>query len=99
MAVAIRTTDFPEGIGTAVYDSVQAEMDLANDPPEGLLFRWAGDVDGKWRVTDVWETRDAYERFRDGRLLPAVQNVSGMDPATSPQPTITEFAVHDFIKP
>ena len=99
MAVAIRTTDFPEGVGTVVYDSVQAEMDLENNPPEGLLFHWAGDVDGKWTVTDVWETREAYDRFRDGRLLPAVQKVSGMDPATSPQPTITEFAVHDFVKP
>ena len=38
MAVAIRTTDFPEGVGTAVYDSVQAEMDLESNPPEGLLF-------------------------------------------------------------
>jgi hypothetical protein len=99
MAVAIRTTDFPEGVGTAVYDSVQAEMDLQNDPPEGLLFHWAGDVDGKWTVTDVWETREAYDRFLEGRLFPALQKVVGMDPSTSPQPTITEFAVHDFIKP
>jgi len=99
MAVAIRTTDFPEGVGTAMYDGVQAEMDLRNDPPEGLLFHWAGDVDGKWTVTDVWETREAYDRFVEGRLLPAVQKVSGTDPATSPQPTITEFAVHDFVKP
>jgi hypothetical protein len=99
MAVAIRTTDFPEGVGTAMYDGVQAEMDLENNPPEGLLFHWAGDVDGKWTITDVWETRDAYERFRDERLLPAVQKVSGMDPATSPQPTIAEFAVHQYVRP
>jgi hypothetical protein len=99
MAVAIRTTDFPEGVGTRMYDSVQAEMDLGNNPPEGLLFHWAGDVDGKWTVTAVWETRDAYDRFRDGRLFPAIQKVAGMDPASEPRPTITEFAVHDYFKP
>lgn len=99
MAVAIRTTDFPEGVGTNMYDGVQAALDIANDPPEGLIFHWAGEVDGKWTITDVWESREAYERFRDHRLAPAIQQVSGMDPASGPQPTITEFAVHNFVKP
>ena len=99
MAVAIRTTDFPEAVGTDMYDGVQAEMDVANNPPEGLIFHWAGEVDGKWTITDVWESREAYERFREERLFPAIQKVSGMDPASAPQPTISEFAVHDYIKP
>jgi hypothetical protein len=48
MAVAIRTTDFPPGVGPDTYDAVNAEMNVANDPPEGLIFHWAGEVDGKW---------------------------------------------------
>ena len=99
MAVAIRTTDFPEAVGTDMYDRVQAEMDVANNPPEGLIFHWAGEVDGKWTITDVWEGREAYERFRDERLFPAIQKVSGMDPASGPQQTISEFEVHSYIKP
>jgi hypothetical protein len=99
MAVAIRTTDFPEGVGTEMYDGVNAEMGVENDPPEGLIFHWAGEVDGKWTITDVWETSEAYERFLEGRLMPAVQKVSGMDPSQGPQPTTTEFAVHKYIKP
>jgi len=99
MAVAIRTTDFPEAVGTDMYDGVQAEMDVANNPPEGLIFHWAGEVDGKWTITDVWEGREAYDRFRDERLFPAIQKVSGMDPASAPQPTISEFTVHSYIKP
>ena len=99
MAVAIRSTDFPEGVGTQMYDGVQAEMGIEDDPPEGLIFHWAGEVDGKWTITDVWESRDAQERFRDERLFPAIQKVSGMDPAGGPQPTITEFEVHNYIKP
>jgi hypothetical protein len=99
MAVAMRTTDFPEGVGTQMYDGVTAELNIKNDPPEGLIFHWAGEVDGKWTVTNLWERRDAYDRFRQERLLPAIQKVSGRDPDEGPQPTTTEFAVHDYVKP
>jgi hypothetical protein len=99
MAVAIRTTDFPEGVGTNVYDGVRAEMDIEKDPPPGLIFHWAGEVDGKWTVTNLWESRDSYNRFREERLFPAIRKVSGMDPAAGPQPTITEFTVHDYVNP
>ncbi len=99
MAVAIRATDFPEGVGTQMYDAVGAEMDIESDPPPGLIFHWSGEVDGKWTVTNLWESRDAHDRFREERLFPAIRKVSGMDPADGPQPTITEFAVHDYVKP
>ena len=33
MAVAIRTPDFPEGVGTDMYDGVGAEMDLGTIRP------------------------------------------------------------------
>jgi hypothetical protein len=74
-------------------------MDLANDPPEGLLFHWAGEVDGKWTITDVWQSRKAYDRFVEERLLPALHSVSGMDQPSGPQPTVLEFAVHNFVRP
>ena len=99
MAVAIRTTDFPEGAGTKMYDGVGAAMDIENDPPAGLIFHWAGEVDGKWTVMDLWESRAAYDSFREERLFPAIRQVSGMDPAGGPQPTTTEFAVHNYVKP
>jgi hypothetical protein len=94
MAVAIITTDFPEGFGPDVYDAVSAEIGMEN-PPTGLVFHWVGDVNGKWTVTDVWESRDAYERFRQERLFPAIEKVSGMDPRSGPQPTIIEASVHN----
>ena len=96
MALAIRTTDFPAGPGTDIYDRVSTELDVPNHQVEGLIFHWAGEVDGKWTVTDVWETREAYERFRDERLFPAIRKVSGMEPTEGPQPTVSEFAVHDY---
>jgi hypothetical protein len=82
-----------------MYDGVQAEMDIVSNPPKGLLFHWAGEVDGKWTITDVWESREAYDTFREERLFPAIKKVSGMDPADGPLPTITEFAVHAYVNP
>ena len=99
MAIAIRTTDFPGPAGPDMYDGVTREIDVANDPPDGLIFHWVGDVDGKWTVTDVWESREAYDRFREERLFPAIQKVSGMNPTEGPQPTVTEFEVHNYVKP
>lgn len=98
MAVAIVTTDFPEGIGTRMYDGVSAEMNIEADPPEGLIFHWAGEVNGKWTITDVWESREAHDRFQEQRLLPAIQKVSGTDPRPGPQPTMTEHSVHNYLK-
>jgi hypothetical protein len=98
MAVAIITTDFPEGAGPEMYDQVNAELGMG-EPPEGLLFHWAGHVNGKWTITDVWESREAHDRFRDELLMPAIQKVSGMDPTSGPMPTVTEAPVHAYLKP
>jgi hypothetical protein len=95
----MRTTNFPEGVGTQTYDGVTEAMDVKKNPPEGLIFHWAGDVDGKWTINEVWESRSDYDRFRDERLFPAIRQVTGRDPANGPQPTISEFAVHSLIKP
>jgi hypothetical protein len=99
MAVTIRTTDFPAAVGTDMYDGVNAAMDIESNPPAGLIFHCAGEVDGKWTITDVWESRAHYDRFRDERLFPAIGKVSGMDPAAGPQPTLSEFPVHNYVKP
>jgi hypothetical protein len=99
MAVTIITTDFVEGIGTEMYDAVNAELNLEGDPPAGMIFHWAGHVDGKWTISDTWESREDYDRFQTEQLFPAIQKVSGMDPAAGPQPTMTEAQLHNYFKP
>ena len=97
MAVAIRVSGFPKTPGTEIYDGVEEALDLASDPPEGLLFHWAGEVDGNWTITDVWESRQAYDKFSDERLGPAIRSVAGEDAPDGPRPTISEFAVHNYV--
>jgi hypothetical protein len=98
MAVAIITTDFPAGVGPDVYDAVGAVLGVEADPPEGLIFHWAGEVDGTWTFSEVWESREACDRFRRERLYPLMQQVSGI-PVTAIQPTMREYPVHNYEKP
>jgi hypothetical protein len=98
--VAIVNTDFPEGVGSDMYDAVTAEMGIQDDPPPGLIFHWAGEVYGRWAITDVWESREAYDRFSEERLQPAVQKVvAAAGGEMTGQPTTHEYPVHNFIKP
>ena len=62
-------------------------------PPQGILFHVATEAPGGVRVTDVWESRDAFERFRDSLLMPAMgkymaEHNMSMDDA--PQPHLEE---------
>jgi hypothetical protein len=98
MAVAIVTTDLPEGVGPGVHDPVNTEPDLTSDPATGRSFHWAGHVDGKRTITDLWASRAAYDRFHAERLFPAIQKACGIDPTTGPRPTITEHPVHDYVR-
>ena len=66
---------------TAVYDQMNESMDLTGDPPSGMLFHAAGYVDGGvWRLFDVWETAEQYERFMNERIMPAMGRVGNSTP-------------------
>ncbi len=50
---------------------------LGDDLPDGLIVHVAGPTDSGFRVIDVWESEEAWERFRNERLRPAVRRVAG----------------------
>ncbi len=49
--------------------------------PEGLLVHTGGPMDRGWRVFDVWEAREPYERFVTEHVQLAVQ-AAGVPPFT-----------------
>jgi hypothetical protein len=98
MAVAIINTGFPEQVGPDAYDRVNAEMGVEDDMPKGLIFHWAGYIDGKWTITDVWESREDYDSFAAERLTPAIAKVAGELGLEVVPPTTKEEDVHNFIK-
>ncbi len=61
---------------------------LAEPAPEGLVLHVAGPTDEGFRIIAVWESQDAWQRFRGERLLPAVAALGG--PAR-PEPTFRDL--------
>jgi hypothetical protein len=85
------------GVNPEMYDQVQAKVDAESNPPEGLIFHTAGFTDSSMVVFDVWESREAFERFETERLAPAIQEMSGG--ATPPQQRREIYELHDLIRP
>lgn len=48
--------------------------------PEGLLLHAAGPTDEGFRIIAVWESEDAWARFRDTRLGTDVESVAHVPP-------------------
>ncbi len=53
------------------YEKVMEKLGSADDPPAGLIIHTASELDGRVRVVDVWESREASEAFERDRLMPA----------------------------
>ena len=77
------------------YDRVNAE--IGDDPP-GLILHTASEKDGKMRIVDVWESKDAYERFEQATLMPAMSRIGAAPPAGGPPPR-EEYDVHNMRGP
>ncbi len=73
----VRIQDTP-GPGMEMYDQVQARLDVAGDPPEGLIVHTASPGGKGMIIVDVWESQEAFDEFGK-TLMPILQEV-GIDP-------------------
>jgi hypothetical protein len=81
------------------YETVSNAIGADDDPPAGLIVHAAGEVDGKWRSVAVWESEEAYERFRDERVFPAVRQTFGDEALDAGPPPSESFEVKHLVKP
>ena len=75
------------------YEKVTQALNVDADPPAGLIVHAAGEVDGKWRSVDVWESEADYNRFREERLMPAVIQAMGEEAVAAGPPPQESFEV------
>ena len=70
---------------TTNYDTVSERVGIASNPPPGLIVHTAGwdEVNGVFRVFDVWESRELADHFWE-RLQRVLDEV--MPPPQSPRP-------------
>jgi len=84
----------------AVWEDYQRVQEaLGDEVPEGLVLHLAGEVGGHWRAVSVWESREAFARFREQRLIPAVAAALGASFAAGGPPEDEWFEVRHLIEP
>jgi hypothetical protein len=89
---------YTTNVGSDEYDEVVSKIRLHDDPPEGLIMHTAAVTDeGQMRVFDVWRFREAYDRFAESRLRPAIIEVVGEQRAESVEPQVHQL--HSLVKP
>jgi len=76
--------EFP-GVTREQYEQLAQDMGLSA-PPEGVIVHVCGPTsEGGWRLVDVWEIQEAFERFANELLIPRAQALG------FPQPSKREF--------
>jgi hypothetical protein len=69
--------ELPEGVGAEQYDAVNQKLNVQGDPPGGLVAHFAGQgPNGRWRIVEVWDSRDQFDQFNRERLTPAIEEIA-----------------------
>jgi hypothetical protein len=66
-------THFYEGGTEAQYKAVLDAAHPGGKLPPGQLYHAAGPTDGGWLIAAVWDSRDSFDSFVSGTLLPALE--------------------------
>ena len=82
MAVAV-LLNFAGGDNDA-YDRVIEKMGLSDGtPPDGAQYHVAGEVDGGFRVVDVWDSAEQFQRFAEEQIAPLTREEGFRQPEVS----------------
>lgn len=84
------TMEWP-GMTPDEYNKVMRALDLDAKAPSGGIFHVASFAGNTMRITDIWESQQAFEKFQKERLVPALQKVG-----ITSQPKVQFFPVHNI---
>ena len=76
------------------YDQILQKMGLTpgGATPPGAISHWAAETDEGLRVVDVWETKEAYEKFAAEQIGPYSAEVGMTEP-----PEMRVYEVHSYL--
>jgi len=91
MTIAVRM-EF-DGATLAQYDEVIGKMGLSPEGPgpAGSISHWAAAADNGIVVTDVWQSREQYEKFANEQIGPLSKEAGIAGP-----PKVTFYDVHSY---
>ena len=92
MAVAVEL-NFP-GATLEQYDQVIKKMGLrqGGPMPDGGISHWVTETDDGFRVVDIWESKEQFERFAQEQIGP-LSREAGIER----QPEIRFVEVHNYL--
>jgi hypothetical protein len=77
---------------TEQYDGVVRTLEEQGDfPPDGLDVHVAFDADGNFRVDEIWDSREQFDKFGE-RLMPVLSD-AGIEPG---EPEV--FEVYNIVR-
>lgn len=85
---------FPGGTNEQYEASIAAVHPSRDSLPEGQIYHAAGPSDGGWTIIAVHDSRESWETFRDGTLMPRMQQ--GTEGGFTSPPQETGFEVHNL---
>ncbi len=80
------------------YDQFEEALGVRGNPPQGLIVHTACETASGMRIVDVWESREAWQRFRDETLGPTVQRVAEQSGQQPLPPVFEELDVYDLLR-
>ncbi len=87
---------FPGGTKEQYEASIAAVHPSRSSMPEGQIYHAAGPSADGWTVIAVHESRQSWERFRDGILMPRM--AAGIKGGFTSPPQETAFEVHNLVR-
>ena len=89
MAILMRA-EVP-GMGQDLYDRMTEQVGETLRRAPGFVSHVGFPSAGGWTVIEVWETQQDWDRFLQGTILPAAQQVR------TPEPRIETIEVHNVV--
>jgi hypothetical protein len=86
---------FPGGTKEQYEASLAVVHPGSDKLPDGQLFHAAGPSADGWTIMAVHESRESWEQFRDGILMPAMK--AGIDGGFAEPPEDREFEVDTLL--
>ncbi|HXD58369.1 MAG TPA: hypothetical protein VN606_10645 [Thermoleophilaceae bacterium] len=76
------------------YDEVIGKMGFSHGGPgaKGGLFHWVTQTNGGIRVTDVWESKEEFERYSESTIAPLTAEAGIQGP-----PKVTYAEVYNYL--
>jgi len=78
------------------YEASIAAVHPADGLPEGQLYHAGGPSADGWTIIAVHDSRESWERFRDGTLMPRM--AAGIAGGFTAPPEETGFEIHNEVR-